>query len=114
MTVDDGEPAEARLMTADDGEPAEARLMVPELRLPPSIWIDGFLHQVGDTVEARREGTWGHIGRIVHHCTRTDARSPYRDTYDVHFGAQVSFALSNGSMTFACQCSVRRPFALHR
>ena len=108
MTADDGKPSEARLMTADDGKPSEARLMMAELRWPPLfgwiasfisaratmaslIWLDCFLHQVGDTVEARREGTWGHIGRIVHHCTRTDARSPYRDTYDVHFGAQVSF-----------------------
>ena len=74
-------------MTADDGKPSEARL----LTMASLIRWDCFLHQVGDTVEARREGTWGHIGRIVHHCTRTDARSPYRDTYDVHFGAQVSF-----------------------
>ena len=74
-------------MTADDGKPSEARLMT----MASLIRLDCFLHQVGDTVEARREGTWGHIGRIVHHCTRTDARSPYRDTYDVHFGAQVSF-----------------------
>ena len=74
-------------MTADDGKPSEARLMT----MASLIRLDCFLHQVGDTEEARREGTWGHIGRIVHHCTRTDARSPYRDTYDVHFGAQVSF-----------------------
>ncbi len=46
--------------------------------------------RVGDTVEARREGAWGHLGRIVHHCTSREARPPYRDTYDVHFGSHVS------------------------
>ena len=51
---------------------------------------------VGDTVEVKREGKWGHFGRIVHHDTSKDARPQFRDTYDVHFGAIVKFKLSDG------------------
>ena len=53
--------------------------------------------QVGDTVEVRREGKWGHFGKIVHVDTSRDARPPYKGTYDVHFGEMVKFQLSDGS-----------------
>ena len=56
--------------------------------------------EVGDLVEAKRNGKWGHFGRIVHHDTSEvgDARPQFRDTYDVHFGKMVEFTLSNGSV----------------
>ena len=53
--------------------------------------------QVGDVVEARREGTWGHFGRIVRHDTSPRARPPYKDSYDIHFGGRVRFELSDGT-----------------
>jgi len=53
--------------------------------------------QVGDLVEARREGKWGHFGRVVHHDTSSDARAQFRDTYDLHFGKMVHFKLADGS-----------------
>ena len=53
--------------------------------------------QVGDTVEVKREGKWGNIGRIVHHDTSQDARPQFKSTYDVHFGAMVKFQLANGT-----------------
>jgi len=52
---------------------------------------------VGDTVEVRREGSWGHFGRIVHHDTSRDARPQFRGTYDVHFGKMRKFEMSNGT-----------------
>ena len=36
--------------------------------------------EVGDTVEVRREGKWGHFGRIIHHDTSREARPQFRDT----------------------------------
>lgn len=37
--------------------------------------------RVGDAVEARREGAWGHFGRIVHHDTSDESRPQFKDTY---------------------------------
>jgi SpoVK/Ycf46/Vps4 family AAA+-type ATPase len=53
--------------------------------------------EVGDTVEAKRNGEWGNFGRIVHHDTSRDARPQFKNTYDVHFGKYVKFQLANGT-----------------
>ena len=53
---------------------------------------------VGDTVEARRNGEWGAVGRIVHHDTSENARPQWKDTYDVHFGGMVKLELADGTV----------------
>ena len=53
---------------------------------------------MGDLVEGKRDGEWGHLGRIVHHDTSAESRGRFKDTYDVHFGEMVSFTLADGSV----------------
>ena len=53
--------------------------------------------RVGDTVEVKRNGKWGHFGRIVHHDTSESARPQFKDTYDIHFGRMLKFELADGS-----------------